>query len=337
MQLQELCVASATANLAEIAGFVAERAALAGLDEERVFAVQMAVDEACTNAMQHAYEGRADGEVRICCYVDDGDFVVQIFDHGKRFDPEAVPEPDLASPLTHRLELPRSLHQDLAFLLRHYDRPRQAITGEVGLLSLEPLLSAQDPPLVEALFLLTVVTTAAREEGVLTEDLLERLFALQNQLRNLTRNSQNARWAQERLVEDNARRHLACEHYLEIQRGEAPTASLRQLLESTRLPNIEPERGNLLEQGRLSTGLDRLLRLRGLTHVSALDLTLLRADVPVPFIYRLKGLRSVGITHFERDLSRGVFRDHDLRHARQRLAALAHLGGVAAGQNYARR
>lgn len=220
--------------------------------------------------------------------------------------PLPLGHPDLASPLTHRLELPRALHQDLAFLLRHYDRPRQAITGEVGLLSLEPLLSAQDPPLVEALFLLTVVTTAARAEGELTEDLLERLFALQNQLRNLTRNNQNARWAQERLVEDNARRHLACEHYLEIQRGEAPTASLRQLLESTRLPNIEPERGNLLEQGRLSTGLDRLLRLRGLTHVSALDLTLLRADVPVPFIYRLKGLRSVGITHFERDLYEGL-------------------------------
>lgn len=102
MQLQEICVSSATANLAEIADFVAERAALAGLDEERVFAVQMAVDEACTNSMQHAYEGRADGEVRICCYVDDDDFVVQIFDHGKRFDPEAVPEPDLASPLEER-------------------------------------------------------------------------------------------------------------------------------------------------------------------------------------------------------------------------------------------
>lgn len=102
MQLQELCVSSATANLAEIAEFVAERAALAGLDEDKVFAVQMAVDEACTNSMQHAYEGRPDGELRVCCYIEEDDFVVKISDHGKRFDPEAVPEPDLASPLEER-------------------------------------------------------------------------------------------------------------------------------------------------------------------------------------------------------------------------------------------
>ncbi|MFH1059876.1 MAG: hypothetical protein V1797_14525 [Pseudomonadota bacterium] len=214
--------------------------------------------------------------------------------------------PDLASPLAHRLELARALHLDLDFLLAYLDRPRQVITGEASLVALDPLLSAQDPPLVEALFLLAVIATAARQEGLVTEDLLEALFHLQNRVRGLTRNGHNARWAQERAIEDGARQQLACEHYLEIQRGDAPTASLRQLLETTTLPSREPERGNLLGQGRLNTGLERLLKLRGLPFITALDLTLLRADVPVPYIYRLKNLRSQGITHFERDLYEGL-------------------------------
>jgi anti-sigma regulatory factor (Ser/Thr protein kinase) len=101
-KLYELCVSSQLTNLAQIAEFITQRAALAGLDEEQAYAVQTAVDEACTNAMEHAYEGRADGEVRICCYQEDCDFVVRITDFGKAFDPATVPVPDVSAPLEER-------------------------------------------------------------------------------------------------------------------------------------------------------------------------------------------------------------------------------------------
>ncbi len=98
----ELCISSQLSNLATVAEFVAHSASLAGLDEDQVFAVQMAVDEACTNTMEHAYEGRQDGEVFICCYLEGGDFVVRITDHGKPFEPASIPSPDVSSPLEER-------------------------------------------------------------------------------------------------------------------------------------------------------------------------------------------------------------------------------------------
>ncbi len=100
----EICVSSQLENLARIAEYISERAALAGLNEHQVFEVQMAIDEACTNSMKHAYEGREDGEVSVCCYVEDDDFVVRVTDSGKPFDPTAIPPPDLSSPLEDRQE-----------------------------------------------------------------------------------------------------------------------------------------------------------------------------------------------------------------------------------------
>ncbi len=98
----ELGVTSNRQNLAQIAEFVAGRAAAAGLDEESAFDVQMAVDEACTNSILHAYNGDADGELRVCCYLDGSEFVVEITDFGQPFNPDAVPEPDFSSPLEER-------------------------------------------------------------------------------------------------------------------------------------------------------------------------------------------------------------------------------------------
>jgi len=98
----EICVSSQLRRLAEIAEFVSERARAAGLDEEQVFDVQMAIDEAATNSMQHAYQGNEDGEIRVCCYVEQDDFCVRITDFVHPFDPDTVPEPDLSTPLASR-------------------------------------------------------------------------------------------------------------------------------------------------------------------------------------------------------------------------------------------
>lgn len=101
-KLHEICVTSQLSNLTQIAEFIARRTAMAGLDEGQAFAVQMAVDEACTNAIEYAYEGRQDGEVRICCYLEGRDFVVRISDRGRPFDPSSVPLPDIRAPLQDR-------------------------------------------------------------------------------------------------------------------------------------------------------------------------------------------------------------------------------------------
>jgi serine/threonine-protein kinase RsbW len=98
----EICVSSQFLNLAAIAEFVSERAQLAGLSEDQVFDIQMAVDEACTNAMEHAYDGQPDGQVRVCCYVERDEFVVRVTDYGRSFDPATIAPPDLSVPLEER-------------------------------------------------------------------------------------------------------------------------------------------------------------------------------------------------------------------------------------------
>jgi anti-sigma regulatory factor (Ser/Thr protein kinase) len=102
MRQYEMCVSSHVANLAQVAEFVAERARVAGMDEAAVYDLQMAVDEACTNAMQHAYSGREDGDIRICCFFQEGEFVVSVTDRGVSFDPSSVRVPDITTPLERR-------------------------------------------------------------------------------------------------------------------------------------------------------------------------------------------------------------------------------------------
>ncbi len=224
---------------------------------------------------------------------------VLLYDEREPLRPEEVQ----ASPLLAHLDLTASQRQDLGFLLEHQDLFRQVIFGEACLLGLQPLLDNNDPPMVEVLFLLAVVCGGARREGYLTEDLLERYFSLLSLARRLGNRRTPARQAQDELVADNARRRLALERYLEVQPEGAPAASLRHLVENTRLP--QEGRETWLAQGRVLTGVNRLLQLRGLVLVDAQDLFMLDNEVPLKYIYRLKALRSVGITHFERDLYEG--------------------------------
>ena len=97
----ELEVTSDLENLEKIAAFVTEAAERAGLSAGESFEVQMAVDEACTNIMEHAYEGGS-GPLRICCDCERDCFSVTITDQGKPFDPDLVPDPDIDSSLEER-------------------------------------------------------------------------------------------------------------------------------------------------------------------------------------------------------------------------------------------
>lgn len=87
-------------SLAEIADFITRVARDAGFDEDDVFHVQMAVDEACSNVVEHAYGPNAAGDIVIACRVDgSGDLRVDITDTGRPFNPDSVPEPQIGADL----------------------------------------------------------------------------------------------------------------------------------------------------------------------------------------------------------------------------------------------
>ena len=57
--------------------------------------IMLAVDEACTNIIKHAYKSSPEGEILLNVDYDDEKFTITIIDYGKSFNPANIPQPDL--------------------------------------------------------------------------------------------------------------------------------------------------------------------------------------------------------------------------------------------------
>jgi anti-sigma regulatory factor (Ser/Thr protein kinase) len=90
-----LTLPSGTEFLATIRDTTRRVAELAGLDEAVAGQVALAVDEAATNVIEHAYRGRADRRVELRYTLAGSEFRVEIVDDGAPVDPQALPEVDL--------------------------------------------------------------------------------------------------------------------------------------------------------------------------------------------------------------------------------------------------
>lgn len=97
-----LTVAGYFENLATIAEFIGQAADQAGLDGKGAYALQMAVDEACTNIIEHAYGGEGLGSIQLTCEVQADGLEVVICDQGQAFDPSDVPELNTEAALAER-------------------------------------------------------------------------------------------------------------------------------------------------------------------------------------------------------------------------------------------
>ncbi|NJN17053.1 MAG: anti-sigma factor antagonist [Oscillochloris sp.] len=88
--------------LGKISAFITDAAELAGLDERATWQVQLAVDEAATNVIQHAYDEDTPGELTLGWSCENNRFVITLRDNGRSFDPAGVPPPDIYSSLEER-------------------------------------------------------------------------------------------------------------------------------------------------------------------------------------------------------------------------------------------
>ena len=108
-------------SLPAIGEFASGAAEAAGLDEDAVYEVQLAVDEACANIIEHAYGGEGHGEIECTCHVDPDKLTMVLSDHGRPFDPASVVEPDLSCDIEDRqtrglgLHLVRKLMDEVRF------------------------------------------------------------------------------------------------------------------------------------------------------------------------------------------------------------------------------
>jgi serine/threonine-protein kinase RsbW len=92
---KELLVKSTTDNLALIREFTRSSAAECGFSDETIGKIILAVDEACTNIIKHAYKYSPEGNIFLAVKFEERKFFISITDEGKHFDPTCVPEPDL--------------------------------------------------------------------------------------------------------------------------------------------------------------------------------------------------------------------------------------------------
>lgn len=81
--------------------FVALTGRELGLSESVIWDLKLAVDEACTNVIRHAYRGQG-GEIELVIEPVECGIQVVIHDWGVPFDPQSIPVPNLALPLEER-------------------------------------------------------------------------------------------------------------------------------------------------------------------------------------------------------------------------------------------
>ncbi len=74
----------------------------AGFESFAVYSIEMAVDEACSNIIEHAYQGEGKGNIRCECNVSRESITITLIDQGKTFDPSSVPEPNLSKNIDDR-------------------------------------------------------------------------------------------------------------------------------------------------------------------------------------------------------------------------------------------
>ena len=94
-QKYTLKVSSKTENLEIIRDFIRRLAIRGGFNDVEAGQIELAVDEACTNAIKHAHQNNKRYRLDITSYLDLDKIEIIITDKGAGFSASRIPEPDL--------------------------------------------------------------------------------------------------------------------------------------------------------------------------------------------------------------------------------------------------
>ena len=97
-----ITIPSTTRYLGAVRRFVEAHAQELGFSANDIEELKLAVDEACTNVINHAYSGNEYGTVELSISKDTEKFTVIIRDKGRAFDTESYHMPDLRGSVQKR-------------------------------------------------------------------------------------------------------------------------------------------------------------------------------------------------------------------------------------------
>lgn len=82
--------------------FISDCCGRHGVPDGTVFDLRLAVDEACTNIIEHGYKGMDPGSIIVSFRIESDRILVQITDFGHIFEPADAPKPDVEAALEDR-------------------------------------------------------------------------------------------------------------------------------------------------------------------------------------------------------------------------------------------
>ena len=98
----QITLAAELESLQIFRDFITECCARYDISHDTVLDLKLAVDEACTNIIQHAYGGEGRGQIQLLCETQAEGLRVTIYDQGRSFEPLQVPDLDPQAPLPKR-------------------------------------------------------------------------------------------------------------------------------------------------------------------------------------------------------------------------------------------
>jgi len=88
-------IPSHTDNLEIVRNFVSAVAKKVGFGDSEISKIELSVDEACTNVIEHAYRHKAKQKIDVAIKIDYQKFTVIITDRGRAFNFKDVEMPDM--------------------------------------------------------------------------------------------------------------------------------------------------------------------------------------------------------------------------------------------------
>jgi serine/threonine-protein kinase RsbW len=101
-QRYQISRAAELAALSAFRQFISDCCSRHNVPEGTVFDLKLAVDEACTNIIQHGYKGMDPGSIILSFRIESDRILVQITDFGHVFEPAEAPKPDVEAALEDR-------------------------------------------------------------------------------------------------------------------------------------------------------------------------------------------------------------------------------------------
>ena len=100
---RQICLAAQLESLAKLRAFIEQICKhQTGIDDQIIYDLKLASDEACTNIITHGYRGMNPGSIILNLELTPAEVILTITDFGHPFEPTEAPMPDVQAGLEDR-------------------------------------------------------------------------------------------------------------------------------------------------------------------------------------------------------------------------------------------